>query len=48
VPSGLSGVAAIAAGTFHSLALKGDGTVVAWGCAGTTSGSAACRAGSPA
>jgi hypothetical protein len=33
VPSGLSRVTAIAAGTFHSLALKGDGTVVAWGCA---------------
>jgi hypothetical protein len=25
-------VTAIAAGQFHSLALKGDGTVVAWGC----------------
>ena len=24
---------AIAAGDYHSLALKGDGTVVAWGCA---------------
>ena len=34
----------------HSLALKGDGTVVAWGCGSgsTTSGSAACRAASPA
>ena len=33
VPSGLSGVTAIAAGTAsHGLALKGDGTVVAWGC----------------
>jgi len=31
VPSGLSGVAAIAAGPWHSLALKGDGTVVPWG-----------------
>jgi VCBS repeat-containing protein len=31
VPAGLSGVIAIAAGTYHSLALKGDGTVVAWG-----------------
>jgi hypothetical protein len=39
VPSGLSGVTAIAAGQFHSLALKGDGTVVAWGCgAGGDSG----------
>ena len=34
VPSGLSGVTAIAAGSYHSLALKGDGTVVAWGCRG--------------
>src|SRR5207248_1961655 len=32
VPSGLSGVIAIAAGSFHSLAVKKDGTVVAWGC----------------
>ena len=32
VPSGLSGVTAIAAGAYHSLALRGDGTVVAWGC----------------
>ncbi len=32
MPSGLSGVTAIAAGDYHSLALKGDGTVVAWGC----------------
>jgi len=30
-PAGLSGVTAIAAGGFHSLALKSDGTVVAWG-----------------
>ena len=49
VPSGLSGVTAIAAAGGHSLALKGDGTVVAWGCgAATTTGSAACRAASPA
>jgi len=34
VPDGLSGVTAIAAGVFHSFALKDDGTVVAWGCAG--------------
>ncbi len=32
VPSGLSGVTAISAGYAHSLALKRDGTVVAWGC----------------
>ncbi|MGB7963284.1 MAG: PxKF domain-containing protein, partial [Propionicimonas sp.] len=31
VPAGLSGVTAIAAGDYHNLALKGDGTVVAWG-----------------
>jgi hypothetical protein len=31
VPAGLSDVVAIAAGEFHSLALEGDGTVVAWG-----------------
>jgi subtilase family serine protease len=31
VPSGLTNVVAIAAGQNHSLALKGDGTVVAWG-----------------
>jgi hypothetical protein len=30
-PAGLSGVTAIAAGLSHSLALKVDGTVVAWG-----------------
>src|SRR4051794_8104857 len=31
VPAGLSGVTAIAAGYAHNLALKSDGTVVAWG-----------------
>ena len=31
VPTELTGVAAIAAGGFHSLALKTDGTVVGWG-----------------
>ena len=32
VPSDLSGVTALSAGFAHSLGLKGDGTVVAWGC----------------
>jgi hypothetical protein len=37
VPGSLSGVTAVAAGDYyHSLALKGDGTVVAWGCAADT------------
>jgi hypothetical protein len=31
VPSGLSGVKAIAAGEYHTVALKADGTVAAWG-----------------
>jgi uncharacterized delta-60 repeat protein len=31
VPAGLSGVAAIACGGYHTVALNSDGTVVAWG-----------------
>ena len=31
VPAGLSNVLTIAAGTYHSLALRGDGVVIAWG-----------------
>ena len=31
LPSGLSGVLAVAGGTWHSLALRRDGSVVAWG-----------------
>ena len=30
-PAGLSNVTAVAAGGIHSVALKADGTVVAWG-----------------
>jgi len=29
--AGLAGVVAISAGSYHSLALRSDGTVVAWG-----------------
>ena len=42
VPAGLSGVNAIAAGYYHSVALKSDGTVAAWG-AGQTNDSASNR-----
>ena len=38
VPAGLSGVSAVAAGWYHSLALESDGTVAAWGCANTNFG----------
>ena len=31
IPTGLSGVTAITAGDYHTVALKADGTVVAWG-----------------
>jgi hypothetical protein len=31
IPAGLNGVTAIAAGQYHSLALKSDGTVLGWG-----------------
>jgi len=41
VPTGLAGVVAIATGHAFSLALKGDGTVVAWG--DNSHGSALCR-----
>ena len=34
VPAGLSNVVAVAAGGYHSLALKADGTVVGWGANG--------------
>jgi hypothetical protein len=38
VPSSVTGVTAIAAGFFHSLALESDGTVVAWGCVDANAG----------
>ncbi len=39
VPAGLSSVIAIAAGGYHSVALKTDGTVVAWGAGKRNTGS---------
>src|SRR4051812_21495190 len=33
VPAGLTNAIAVAGGTFHSIALRSDGTVVAWGSA---------------
>jgi len=38
VPENLSGVVAISAGAFHSLAVRADGHVVAWGCRGRDGG----------
>ena len=32
MPGGLVGVTGVAGSLIHSLAVKGDGTVVAWGC----------------
>ncbi len=39
IPPGLSSVAGIAAGYYHSLALRADGTVAAWGAGTTNTGS---------
>jgi hypothetical protein len=47
VPAGLSNVVGIAGGAFHSLALKADGTVAAWG-AGTTNTGASPNSGQSA
>ncbi len=38
VPAGLTNASTIAAGGYHTLALKSDGTVVAWGAGTNTSG----------
>ena len=38
IPSGLTTVTAVAAGQYHSLALRRDGTVVAWGCGANAPG----------
>jgi len=43
VPAGLSNVVAVAAGGWHCLALRSDGTVVAWGAGGpSTNANVAC------
>jgi uncharacterized repeat protein (TIGR01451 family) len=39
IPSGLTGVTSIAAGFYHSLVLRADGAVAAWGAGMTNSGS---------
>jgi uncharacterized repeat protein (TIGR01451 family) len=39
IPGGLTGVTDIAAGLYHGLALRADGTVAAWGAGTTNSGS---------
>src|SRR5438874_11198116 len=38
IPAGLTAVTAVAAGQYHSLALRRDGTVVAWGCGANAPG----------
>jgi len=38
IPGGLTNVTGIAAGVFHSLALRADGTVAAWGAGATNAG----------
>jgi hypothetical protein len=45
IPADLSGVTAISAGHWHNLALKNDGTVVAWGCGSYDYGQCAVPAG---
>jgi len=38
IPGGLSNITAVAGGLYHTLALRADGTVVAWGAGGTNTG----------
>ena len=45
IPAGLSDVTAISAGGYHNLALKNDGTVVAWGCGNYNNGQCTVPAG---